>query len=719
MTLQAHTPASAAAALVSLVQDGLSDTSVHLCNADVLSRAHRDDAYRSVLERSRLNLPDGAPVVWTARRLGLDEAMRVPGSELFLETIELGSRVGLRHYLYGSTEDVLERLQRALRARSPDAKLAEVESPPFRDLTDDEVDELAGRIRESRADIVWIGLGTPRQDQLIARLRGRVDAVLVAVGAAFDFLGGSKQRAPAWMQGLGLEWLHRLLSEPGRLWKRYLVGNISYIAAARRTARLIERNEGQIADLRASRQRRTRPGASVIRLLLAGDVLAIGLASILAYWVRVELDPALGVFQTELPVAVAVLPLWLGILGLFGCYRPEYQNQSSEAFRRFLAGTTVAVLVLGFVSFLFVLDLSRLYVGLVFLFVLLLGTIVRTGIRRYLHQRREAGQLLRRVIVVGANDEAQQVAAAMSRYRIAGYEVVGFAADDPRSGGIDDLPVLGPPDDILELAGRHGVDLVVLSPTAVPAGTLQDITIALEDSDVDVAVAPSLFEVVTRRVSVESVANVPILHVDQIRLEGWKAATKRLFDLVMALVLGVLLLPVTVAAAITVKVHDGGPIVFRQPRVGQDGRVFVLYKFRTMVPEAESRLVHVENLNEVGGHFFKIREDPRVTWPGRFLRKWSIDELPQLWNVIRGDMSLVGPRPPLPSEVVVYEPWHRRRLRIKPGITGVWQVSGRSEVPFDEAVRLDLFYIENWSLAYDIYLLAKTVPAVLGRSGAY
>ncbi|MGH9168133.1 MAG: sugar transferase, partial [Acidimicrobiia bacterium] len=154
-------------------------------------------------------------------------------------------------------------------------------------------------------------------------------------------------------------------------------------------------------------------------------------------------------------------------------------------------------------------------------------------------------------------------------------------------------------------------------------------------------------------------------------------------------------------------------------RVGKDGLSFTLLKFRTMVPEAESHRRHLSDLNEAGHHFFKIRHDPRVTSVGRVLRKWSIDESPQLWNVLRGDMSLVGPRPPLPEEVKKYEPWHWRRLRVRPGISGIWQVSGRSHVPFDEAVRMDLFYIENWSLGFDLYLLGRTVLAVLGRDGAY
>lgn len=297
----------------------------------------------------------------------------------------------------------------------------------------------------------------------------------------------------------------------------------------------------------------------------------------------------------------------------------------------------------------------------------------------------------------------------------------GFVSDDRGLGQniVEGMAVVGGLNDVVALATNLGVGLVVISPTAVESGTLQRLAVELEDSAIDLAVAPSLFEVVTRRVTVESVANVPILHVDQIRLIGWKAAVKRVLDLAIVLLLGVLSLPVLLLAILAVRLDDGGPVFFVQRRVGKDGRLFRLYKFRTMVVDAEDRLKDLQELNEAGQHFFKIREDPRVTRVGRFLRKWSIDEIPQFWNVIRGDMSMVGPRPPIPMEVARYEPWHRRRLRIKPGITGVWQISGRSEVPFDEAVRLDLFYIENWSVGYDAFILTKTVWAVLGRGGAY
>lgn len=425
--IEAHSLSSAAASLLDAASAGR-PARFHLCNADVLARAARDEDYREVLATSHVNFPDGTPVVWTAHRVGLPEAQRVPGADLFLETVRRGVEVGATHYLYGSTQDVLDQLVEGLRSGAPDVDIVGTESPPFRELSDSEFDDLCRRIEASGAQIVWVGLGTPKQDLLMARLEQRVGVVTVAVGAAFDFLGGTKQRAPEWMQHLGLEWLHRLLDEPGRLWKRYLIGNTTYLVHARRTARLVDRDEVVISDFLAANQRTTDGGRKIVRALVLADLAVIGLSSVLAYLVRISLADAgiVGAFQNELPVAIAILPLWLSVLYGFGCYRPQLQNQSSEAFRRFLGATTVGVLLLGFSSFLFRLDLSRLFVGVTFVSVLTLGSLVRGAIRAYLKRARAAGRLRRRVLIVGADPDAIAVASAMAGDDHAGYEVVGF-----------------------------------------------------------------------------------------------------------------------------------------------------------------------------------------------------------------------------------------------------------------------------------------------------
>ena len=462
----------------------------------------------------------------------------------------------------------------------------------------------------------------------------------------------------------------------------------------------------------------------VTRQLLVADAFVLCVSSLIAYWARSAfgssgvLDP----LANEIPIAIAVIPLWLTILYAVGAYSPFHLAAGIAGIRRFLTGATMSVVGLGFISFAANLQLSRVYVALLFASVVVGGVGVRTAARASLRRGWRRGVGVQRTLIVGVNEETLAVADAMRRDRDSGYAVAGFLDERLAVGSqvLDGIKVIGNLDgDAASAARLHGAGLVVVAPSAVEPGTLRRLTVGLEGSEIDLAIAPSLFEVVTRRLTVEAIGNVPLLQVEQVRLEGFRAATKRAIDVVSALILLALLWPVMTIAAIAIRLDSPGPTLFRQARVGKDSRPFTILKFRTMTADAESRFGDVADLNEAGHHFFKIRRDPRVTRVGSALRKWSIDELPQLWNVLRGDMSMVGPRPPLPSEASRYEDWHLRRLRVRPGITGLWQVSGRSNVNFDEAVRLDIFYIENWSVGLDAAIILRTVRAVLGRDGAY
>lgn len=449
----------------------------------------------------------------------------------------------------------------------------------------------------------------------------------------------------------------------------------------------------------------------------------IAASSLAAYALRDALGElsALEPFKNEVPIALAVLPLWLAIFYAFGCYRLEYLNAGGDVLRRFAGGCVGGLLALGFSSFALKLSLARVYVVILFLLVFLLGGLLRIGVRKYLKLRHAKGRLVTDVLIAGADGEAIALARAAKEADMAGYRVIGFLTDSAAVGTrvFEDIEVVGPLESAAESATGLGAGMVVVSPTDVPPGTLDELIVSLEGSGIDLAIAPSLFEVATRRVTVENVANVPVLHVGEIRIEGIRAVAKRMIDVVGSIILLLLLWPVMLITMAVIKLEDGGPALFGQVRVGKDGTEFKLRKFRTMEIGAEEKKESVEELNEAGDHLFKVRNDPRVTRFGGFLRRWSIDELPQLWNVLIGEMSLIGPRPPLPEEVKKYSPWQMRRLRARPGISGYWQVSGRSEIPFDEAVRLDLFYIANWSLSFDLYLAVKTIKAVLTRRGAY
>jgi exopolysaccharide biosynthesis polyprenyl glycosylphosphotransferase len=282
------------------------------------------------------------------------------------------------------------------------------------------------------------------------------------------------------------------------------------------------------------------------------------------------------------------------------------------------------------------------------------------------------------------------------------------------------VPVLGGLDDVISAVRGSDADTVaVLACPELKPVQLRQLSWELEKTDTDLCLAPALLDVAGPRTSVRAAAGLPLLYVDHADLSGLRQVLKGLFDKVAAASALLLLAPVMLTIATMIRLEDSGPALFKQVRVGKDGRPFRLYKFRTMVPEAEQKKAELQLHNEGAGVLFKIRDDPRITKIGSRLRRWSLDELPQLINVLLGQMSLVGPRPALPEEAAKYGDYVRRRLAVRPGLTGLWQIHGRSDLSWDEAVRLDLRYVENWSLASDLLILWKTWPAVARGHGAY
>jgi exopolysaccharide biosynthesis polyprenyl glycosylphosphotransferase len=303
-----------------------------------------------------------------------------------------------------------------------------------------------------------------------------------------------------------------------------------------------------------------------------------------------------------------------------------------------------------------------------------------------------------------------------------GIEVVGVCIsgnDVAINLGDDALPVLAGPEATLEAAMRCRADsIAVADAVTLPSAALTQLAWDLAGTGIELMVTPAVTDVAGPRISLRPVEGTPLLLAEQPELRGTRRLVKGAFDRTFAALLVVLLLPILALIGLLVRFTSRGPALFRQVRVGVGGQRFVLFKFRTMTVDAEERFAEVAHLNEHDGVLFKVRDDPRITRFGRYLRRWSIDELPQLWNVVRGDMSIIGPRPPLPTEVHSYNEQARRRLLVKPGMTGLWQVSGRSSLPWQEAVRLDLYYVENWSPSLDVVILAKTLSAVVRRRGA-
>jgi exopolysaccharide biosynthesis polyprenyl glycosylphosphotransferase len=303
-----------------------------------------------------------------------------------------------------------------------------------------------------------------------------------------------------------------------------------------------------------------------------------------------------------------------------------------------------------------------------------------------------------------------------------GLTVVAACVRETPSETVAGIPVFGglAVADVVDAVSRSGADTVaVLSSSELDSVALRQIAWGLEKTGTNLCVAPALLDVAGPRTTIRPIAGLTLLHVDHPQLSGPRQVLKDLFDRTAAAVAVVLLSPLMVAVGAAIKLSDPGPALFTQTRVGKDGRTFTIYKFRTMVVDAEKRLAELREKNDNDGAKFKMRLDPRVTAVGAQLRKWSLDELPQLFNVVLGEMSLVGPRPALPDETALYAPHVHRRLAVRPGLTGLWQVSGRSDLTWEESVRLDLRYVENWSFALDLQIIWKTFSVIFRGSGAY
>jgi exopolysaccharide biosynthesis polyprenyl glycosylphosphotransferase len=372
-------------------------------------------------------------------------------------------------------------------------------------------------------------------------------------------------------------------------------------------------------------------------------------------------------------------------------------------------------------SYMVQFELSRFVLATAFLSGTALLLLGRWCARKVLHRaRRRSSEWSHRVLVVGGREEVDTLVGELEREPYAGLKVVGacMPAGDDTSGS--SVPVVGSLTSVPEAVARLGVDTVAVTASrGLTSGVLKRLGWDLEGAGVDLVVAPALTDIAGPRVHVRPVSGLQLLYVEQPEFTGPTWAMKEAFDRTVAALALAVLSPLLAIIAVAVRLSSPGPVVFRQVRVGRDGKTFTVYKFRTMVVDAEKHLEALWELSEGNGVLFKLKDDPRVTGVGRLLRRLSLDELPQLWNVLVGNMSLVGPRPALPTEAERYGRSTARRLLVKPGITGLWQVSGRSDLSWEDSVRLDLYYVENWSFAGDIQILWKTVSAVVRAHGAY
>jgi exopolysaccharide biosynthesis polyprenyl glycosylphosphotransferase len=453
--------------------------------------------------------------------------------------------------------------------------------------------------------------------------------------------------------------------------------------------------------------------------LLALDTVLAALAGAAFLFLRQgEFDAA-----TSLSWAALATPFaWPLLLGVAGTYSERVFGTGSDEYRRVGRAGFLLLALASFLAYVAALNLSRTFVVVVIPALICLTLAGRYAARWRLRRLRATGRCTKRVVVVGRGGAVLELVDRLQRQQFAGLDVVAAcvtAFDRSRVSEEAGVPV-GGLDDVLALAERYQADTIaVTSASETAAQYLRELSWQLEGSGIELLVAPGLIEVAGPRLHIRPFEGLPLLSVEQPRFEGWQRLVKGAVDRGLAAFALLALAPVLLAIGLAVRLSGPGPVLYRQVRVGINGRPFTMLKFRSMVVDAEQRLEAVRDLSISDGLLFKMRQDPRVTPVGRWLRRLSLDELPQLVNVLDGSMSLVGPRPPLPREVAGYDAMVHRRLLVKPGLTGLWQISGRSDLPWEEAVRLDLRYVENWSLALDFSIMRKTVAAVLQSRGAY
>jgi exopolysaccharide biosynthesis polyprenyl glycosylphosphotransferase len=460
----------------------------------------------------------------------------------------------------------------------------------------------------------------------------------------------------------------------------------------------------------------------VLACRLLGDVGALLLGLMVAQGIQQALLALGGRVRPLGPIAIfntlAIL-LWLALFANAGLYDARRLVNAADEFKLILQAVATGTVAATFAAFVLKVPTQRSWVLAAWAGCTLAVLTTRMVYRLILRAMRTSGTLVSRLLIVGAGREGRDLYRAVTRARWLGFQVVGFLDDTrPLGPAAPGLPeVLGPTSSVREAVATHRADAVLVAGGSVATETAERVYRDLQELPVDLHLSTGVLGVAASRVAVQRFDDIPVLGLRPAELTPWQKALKRAFDVVVAGALLVVLSPVLLACALAVRLTSRGPVLFKQARVGRDGRVFQIHKFRSMVADAEARLAALRDQSDTDGPIFKLHHDPRITRVGRVLRAWSLDELPQLLDVLGGDMSLVGPRPLPTYEVDLSDAWARNRLRVRPGVTGLWQVSGRHLLPFDDLVRYDLFYVENWSLAMDLFVLLRTVPAVVFRSG--
>lgn len=463
--------------------------------------------------------------------------------------------------------------------------------------------------------------------------------------------------------------------------------------------------------------------------LVASDVVLINLALYVSYIIRYDwqwfraVDPANNnPFSVYLPVAVLLTALLLLIFRLDGVYDRRRGSSLLDVIYALTSSTTTGIVVMIVVALVY---RPLLYSRLIFLYASVLIVLFLSASRAFVAvvfwRMRARGVGVDRVLIIGAGEVGRTVMRTVVARPELGYRIIGFLDDNPEKGETDIGPfkALGGLDNLAGVLGAECITEVIIALPWTYHRKILSLITRCERARVRVRFVPDIFQLTLSRVDMDDLGGIPLLGVKPVTIRGSSLAIKRVMDLTLAGLGGLVALPFMALIALAIRLDSPGPILFKQVRVGKGGKEFLCWKFRSMREGAETEQERLRQLNEATGPLFKIKDDPRMTRVGRFLRRISLDELPQIYNILRGEMSFVGPRPPLPSEVAQYQEWHKQRLEAPQGITGLPQVSGRSDLTFDEQCLLDIFYIENYSPALDVRILLRTVPTVLSRKGAY
>jgi exopolysaccharide biosynthesis polyprenyl glycosylphosphotransferase len=455
--------------------------------------------------------------------------------------------------------------------------------------------------------------------------------------------------------------------------------------------------------------------------VLITDALALALATFIGFITRFSFAEIETSLTGPIQLVGTIAPLlWLGVLVLIGSYEQRIFGLGLTEYGRILQSALWMVALVSIVSFLGKFDTSRAYVLLVIPIGTALLLIDRWLWRRWLLRKRVQGRELQSTIIIGAEADRDRISASLRERPWAGYTVV--AEFDPAPSGPIEAGSASNEwmDALMHRVETEQIMCIALSPTCGLSGAdIRELSWRIEGRGIDLLISSALGAVTGPRLSLRVATGLPFMHLDEVGLGVIKRAVKRTLDITVSALTLVVLSPVLLLIALLVLITSGSPVFFSQDRAGQRGELFRMWKFRTMVRDADQQREALREATNTEGPVAKFVDDPRITPFGRFLRRWSLDELPQLFNVLRGDMSLVGPRPHPVDDVERYRSSDVRRLLAKPGMTGLWQVAGRSDLSWDDAVELDLLYIENWSVLADIAILIRTVQAVITRSGAY